>query len=109
MRNGIYRVWVNGPESKSSGAIALKDGDLIAVNPSFGFFGHYKFSHGRLTADITCRRLCNEEAPVNLPDLEEFHLSLEGPAGKEFACVTGTIAEAPEFALPFEFAWLCEA
>jgi|GEM_PF-810052 len=109
MRNGIYRVWVNGPESKSGGAIVLKDGDLIAVNPTFGFFGRYNISRGRLAAEITCRRLCVHTPPVNLPNLDTFHLSLEGPAAKEFASVTGTITEVPEFSLPFEFAWLCEA
>lgn len=109
MRNGIYRVWMNGPESKSGGAIALKDGDLIAVNPSFGFYGHYHVSRGRFIAEMTCRRLCTEVPPVNLPDLEELHLSLEGPANREFTTAIGTIAEVPGFSMPFELAWLCEA
>lgn len=108
MRNGIYRVWVKGPEALSSGAVLLKDGDLVAANPTFGFVGRYALKAGRMTAEIACRRL-SAIAAVNLPELDEFHLSLEGLAGREFASVTGTIAEVPGFSLPFDFAWLCEA
>ncbi len=109
MRNGIYRVWVKGPEAQTSGAVMLKDGDLAACDPSFGFYGRYSFAKGVFTADVSCRRLDRHSPPVNLPDLDSFHLKLEGLARPEFATLTGTIAEAPGLTVPFEFAWLCEA
>lgn len=109
MRNGIYRVWVNGPTASASGAFVLNDGDLFAVNSSFGFVGRYEWKSGRLSAELICRRLSNDNPPVNLPNLDEFHLHLEGPARREVANLTGTIAEAPGYTVPFEFAWLCDA
>lgn len=108
MRDGIYRVWAKGPQQTSSGAVILNNGDLIAVNATFGFVGRYNVKGGKMIAEIRCRRLSVTVPPINLPALEEFHLTLEGPAKHEFASLTGTIRETPGFALPFEFAWLCE-
>ena len=109
MRNGIYRVWVKGPAAKTSGAVMLKDGVLAACNPAFGFIGEYRLAKGQFSADISCRRLNHHSPVINMPDLDAFTLTLEGPAKKEVATLTGTIAEVPGFSLPFEFAWLCEA
>jgi len=109
MRNGIYRVWVKGPEARYSSAVVLRDGDLIACNPSFGFFGRYRVAKGQFSADISCRRVSNQAHSVNFPDLDAFQLALQGQASQEFANLTGTIAEVPGFSLSFEFAWLCEA
>lgn len=108
MRNGIYRVWTKGPEALSSGALMLNDGDLVACNPRFGFFGRYRYAKRHFTANIACHRLGLHTPAINLPDLERFELHLDGPASEEFATLTGTIPEVPDFALPFEFAWLCE-
>ncbi len=109
MRNGIYRVWARGPEARSSSAVVLRDGDLIACHPVFGFFGQYAVAKGHFSAAVSCRRVNRNLTPVNLPALEAFELTLEGPAGREFASLIGTIKEVPGFRLPFEFAWLCEA
>jgi hypothetical protein len=109
MRNGIYRVWVKGPVKRTAGAVMLKDGVMAACNPAFGFIGDYRLSKGQFSAEIACRRLNHRSPVVNMPNLDAFQLKLEGPANKEFACLNGTIVEVPSFALPFEFAWLCEA
>jgi hypothetical protein len=109
MRNGIYRVWIEGPKTRSSGAVVLRDGDLIACNPAFGFFGRYRVIRGQFSATVACRRVNRDSPAVNLPELDAFELMLEGRARRESAHVTGTITEMPGFALPFEFVWLCEA
>jgi len=109
MRNGIYRAWLNGPSGVSSGAVVFKDGDIFAVDRLFAFNGRYSERAERLTAEVSCKRLYPDLKPLNLPDRDELHLELEGAVGGEYAQVTGTIAEAPGFAVSFEFAFLCEA
>jgi hypothetical protein len=109
MRNGIYRVWLKGAHGTSSGAAAFKNGDIFAVSPFFAFNGRYSAQAGRLTAEVTCKRLYPDLVPPNLPDLDAFHLKLEGASGREFAQLCGTIDEVPGFAMSFEYAFLCEA
>ena len=109
MRNGIYRVWLSGPGGKSSGAYVFKNGDVLACDRSFAFTGSYRKKNDRLTAEISCRRLNLRRGPECFPDLDAFHLKLEGGAGREFAVLNGTIPEAPNFLMSFEFAWLCDA
>lgn len=109
MRNGIYRVWLKGQHGSSSGAVVVKNGDIFAVDPLFAFNGRYTERAGHLTADISCKRLYQDAGPPNLPDLDVFHLRLEGAAGNECALLEGTIVEAPSFAMSLEYAFLCEA
>jgi hypothetical protein len=109
MRNGIYRVWMKGPGGASSGAIVFKNGDIFAVDPMFAFNGRYRERAGRVTAEILCKRLYQDPVPSHLPDLETFHLKLEGAAGGECAQMSGSIDEVPGLAISFEYAFLCEA
>jgi hypothetical protein len=109
MRDGIYRVWSRGAHGTSSGAIVFKNGDVFAADQVFAFNGHYTELGGHMTAEIFCKRLSWDVPPVHLPDLDTFHLKLQGAAGGEYAQLEATIDEAPGFAMSLDYAFLCEA
>lgn len=109
MRNGIYRVWVNGPRGKAAGAVVLKDGDLFSVDPQFAFNGVYQECGGRFAAVLHGTRLYSDDLPAMLPDVELLHLRLEGAGGDEFAQLEGRLDEVPGLVMSFEYAFLSEA
>jgi hypothetical protein len=109
MRNGIYRVWLKSSHGASSGAVVFKNGDVFAADRVFAFNGRYSELAGQMTAEISCTRLNRELVPANLPDLDAFHLKLEGISGSEYAKLEGTVDKAPGFAMSLEYAFLCEA
>jgi hypothetical protein len=105
MRDGIYRIWLKGPDGATAGAVYLKDGDVLACHKSHAFVGHYDVRFGRLTADVRCKRLNSNSKPVNMPDCDDFRLHAEGPAGDEFAVLTCTSPEFTDFKMGFEITW----
>jgi hypothetical protein len=109
MRNGVYRAWIKGPNGNATGIVVLKDGDIFAADPRFAFNGRYSEQAGRITATIAATRLYYDLPAGHLPDLDFFHLRLDGAAGREFAQTIGSIDEVPDFPLSFECAFLCEA
>ncbi len=108
MRNGIYRAWIKGPHGSATGVVVLMNGDVFAADPRFAFNGRYSEQAGRVTATIACKRLYPDLPAGHLPDLDSFHLRIDGGAGAEFAQANGSIDEVPDFPLSFECAFLCE-
>jgi|WetSurMetagenome_2_1015567.scaffolds.fasta_scaffold849805_2 hypothetical protein len=109
MRNGIYRIWLKGAQGATAGAVVLKDGDALACHRSHAFVGHYAIQFGRLTADVRCKRLNNRAKTVNMPDLDDFQIHVEGQTGDEFAVLTCTAPESPGFRMEFEITWYSNA
>lgn len=109
MRDGIYKIWVTGRTTRVCGAMLLKGGSLIAVNPAIGFVGRYWLTAGRITCEALCTRLNLASDFGEFPPLDEMHFRAEGLAGPEFASCIGTIAEAPDYSSTLEFTFLCAA
>jgi hypothetical protein len=105
MRDGIYRIWLNGAHGKTAGAVYLKDGDVLACHRSYAFVGRFIIQFGRLIAHVRCKRLNPLAKPLNMPDRDDFVLHAEGPAGDEFAVLTCTVPEVPDFKMGFEITW----
>lgn len=109
MRNGVYRVWVQGLGRPFSGVAALKDGALFAAGKEFVYNGTVSTRGDWLTGDIAVKRLYPAAPTTPFGDRETLHIAIEGHTGREVAQLSGTIAEAPETPLSVEFAFLCEA
>jgi hypothetical protein len=105
MRDGIYRIWLNGTHGKTAGAVYLKDGDVLACHKSYAFVGRYIIQLGRLIAEVRCKRLNDKSKPVNMPDRDDFLLRVEGPTGDEFAVLNATAPDVPDFKMGFEITW----
>jgi hypothetical protein len=108
MRNGLYRVWSNGPLGRETGALVLKDGVVFAVDRIYAYNGTYREQAGRLSADVTCTRLVADQLAVNLPDMDTITIRASGPAIGEIAQLEGTIDGLPGVILSYELAFLCE-
>lgn len=108
MRNGIYRVRYKAAGVEGSTAILLIDREVIGCDSTHSFSGTWEQRKDWLTADLVCRRHTRDRKPQLLPDIDECHLQLDGPAKAEFAKLRGVIAELPEARLDVEFIWLCE-
>jgi hypothetical protein len=108
MRNGFYRLWVSGPQARESCAAILHDGVVFAVDRLYAFNGTYQEHAGRMTAEITCKRLFADELAVNLPDMDTFHITASGTASGEIAQLECTIDGLPGIVLSYELAFVCE-
>jgi hypothetical protein len=107
MRNGLYRVWSNGPQGRETGALVLKDGIVFAVDRVYAYNGTYGEEAGRLAAEVTCTRLLPDQLAVNLPDMDTIVLKAAGPTNGEIAQLEGSIDEMPGTVLSYELAFLC--
>jgi len=108
MRNGLYRVWLSGPQGRESGALVFHDGVVFAVDRLYAYNGTYQEQPGRITAEVTCKRLLPDELAINLPDLDTIHLTASGTANGEIAQLAATIDGMPGIVLSYELAFLCE-
>jgi hypothetical protein len=108
MRNGLYRVWLSGPQERETGALVLQDGVIFAVDRLYAFNGTYQERAGRLTAEVTATRLLPDELAINLPDMDTIHITASGPANGEIAQLEATIDGMPGLVLSYELAFLCE-
>lgn len=108
MRNGLYRVWLNGPQGHETGAWVFKDGVIFAVDRLYAYNGTYHEHAGRLSADVTCTRLLAGQLAVNLPDMDTVCIKASGPANGEIAQLEGRIDGIPGMVLSYELAFLCE-
>ena len=108
MRNGLYRVWLSGPQGRETGALVFQDGVVFAVDRLYAYNGTYQMQAGRITAEVTCKRLLPAELAVNLPDMDSIHITASGTASGEIAQLDGTIDGLPGVVLSYELAFLCE-
>ena len=108
MRNGLYRVWLSGPQGRETGALVLQDGVVFAVDRVYAYNGTYQEQAGRITAEVTATRLLADELAVNLPDMDTIAISASGPANGEIAQLDGSIDGMPGVVLSYELAFLCE-
>jgi len=108
MRDGIYRVWFKGPDGNSTGALAFRNGDILGCDSAYASVGHYSLHLGRLSGEMKYTRLNPAVKTGGLPDLDEFHLLLEGTPGRDVASLRGTIREIPAYYLLCEMAWVNE-
>jgi hypothetical protein len=106
MRNGVYRVWMKGPDRVFASAVVLMDGDVFAVDKRLAFNGRYSECGGRVTADITCTKLIDEAPPAPFPATGSFAMRLQGGAGQEFAQLEASIDGTTVATI--ECAFLCE-
>jgi len=109
MRNGVYRVWLTGPQGRETGAMVLKDGVLFAVDRFYAYNGSYREQGKRLSGEITAKRLVPDEMAANLPDLDSIHITMTGKSGSDIAKLDGAIDDMPGVHLTYELAYLCEA
>jgi len=108
MRNGLYRVWLSGPQGHETGAWVCKDGVVFAVDRIYAYNGTYREEAGRLSADVTCTRLLPNQLAVNLPDRDSITIKASGAAIGEIAQLEGSIDGMPSVVLSYELAFLCE-
>jgi len=108
MRNGLYRVWLSGPQGRETGALVFQDGVIFAVDRLYAYNGTYQMQTGRISAEVTCKRLVPDELAVNLPDMDTIHITAAGTANGEIAQLEGSIDGMPSVVLSYELAFLCE-
>lgn len=108
MRNGIYRVWYKGPNVHGATAVLFLDGQFIACDRTHSFLGQFKDQFGRFTAEVLCKRHTILPPSPEVPDLDEFHMMLDGASGDEIAAVRATIPEKPGLVLDVEYVWMSE-
>jgi hypothetical protein len=106
MRNGLYRVWLSGPQGRETGAMVFKDGVIFAADRVYAYNGTYQKYAGRLTAEVTCTRLLAGQLAVNLPDMDTITIKVTGAANGEIAQLKGTIDNMPGIVLSYELAFL---
>ena len=108
MRNGLYRVWLSGPQGHETGAWVFKDGVVFAVDRIYAYNGTYREQAGRLSANVTCTRLLAGQMAVNLPDRDSITIKASGAAFGEIAQLEATIDDTPGMVLSYELAFLGE-
>lgn len=108
MRNGLYRVWLNGPQGRETGALVLKDGVIFAVDRLYAYNGSYREQAGKFIGEVTAKRLVPDELAVNLPDQDTVRIVATGKSGDEIARLEGTIDGMPGVTLTYELAFLRE-
>jgi hypothetical protein len=108
MRNGLYRVWLNGPQGRETGALVLKDGVVFAADRLYAYNGTYREQNGKFTGEVTAKRLLTNELAVNLPDQDVVHIVATGKAGNEIALLEGHIEGLPGVTMTYELAFLRE-
>lgn len=106
MRNGLYRVWLNGPQGRETGALVLKDGVIFAVDRLYAYNGSYREQGGKFFGEVTAKRLIPDELAVNLPDQDTVRITATGKAGDEIALLEGTIDGMPGVVMIYELAFL---
>lgn len=108
MRDGIYRVSYKAGGVTGVTAVLVLDRDVVGCDSTHTFTASIDKNKDWLTTDITCRRHTKDRKPQLLPEIDECHLRLQGPAKNEFAKLHGSIAELPGVEMDVEFVWLCE-
>ena len=108
MRNGIYRVWYKGSGVYGTAAPLLVDGQFIACDRTHTYFGTYTDENERFHADVKVSRHTVRPPAVDLPDLGEFHLHIEGGSSEEIIAARCTVREKPGFVLDVEYIWVSE-
>jgi hypothetical protein len=108
LRNGIYRVWYKGSGVHGAAATLLVDGEFIACDQSHTYLGRYTDENGRFSAEVLCRRHTDLPPAPEIPDIDIFHMQLEGLSSGEGAIVICKVPEKPGFSLDVEYAWSCE-
>jgi hypothetical protein len=108
MRNGIYRVLFKGHNVHGAAATLFVDGHFISCDRTHNYLGHYTDQNGRFAAQVFCKRHTYLPPSPEIPDVDEFHMMLEGVASGDAALVRGTIPEKPGFVIDVEYIWMCE-
>lgn len=108
MRNGIYRVWYEGPGAHGAATTLFVDGRLIACDESHTYLGHYRNGPGWFSGEIHCKRHTLLPPAPEIPNVDEFHMILKGVATSEAASVRCTVVENPSVEMAVRYVWFCE-
>ena len=108
MRNGIYRVWFKGAGVYGTAAPLLVDGLFVACDRTHTYLGTYTDENGCFRADVKVSRHAFIAPSPDTPDLDEFHMTVEGGASKEIIAARASFPEKPGFVLDVEYIWVGE-
>jgi hypothetical protein len=108
MRNGIYRVWFKGSGVYGTAAPLLVDGQFIACDRTHTYLGSYTEENGNFTASVEVRRHTIRPQVTNQPDLDQFHMNIEGRSAGEIIAGRCTVPEKPGFMTDAEYIWCSE-
>jgi hypothetical protein len=107
MRNGIYRVWFKGSGVYGTAAPLLVDGQFVACDRTHSYLGSYTEENGNFTASVKVSRHTMMSAP-DLPDIDDFHMNIEGRSTEDIVAARSTFPEKPGFVLDAEYIWCSE-
>jgi hypothetical protein len=108
MRNGIYRVWFKGSGIFGTAAPLLVDGQFVACDRSHTYLGSYTDANGRFSAKVKASRHTVRPQFTDQPDLDEFHMNIEGGSTEETIAARTSVPEKPGFVLDVEYIWCSE-
>jgi hypothetical protein len=108
MRNGIYRVWYKGRNVHGAAAVLFTDGQYVSCDRTHRLLGRYTDRYGRFAAEVFCKRHTHLPPSPEIPDLDEFHMIMEGASSDEIAEVRAIVPEKPGFEVHVEYVWMCE-
>jgi hypothetical protein len=108
MRNGIYRVWYKNADNRGVAAVIMADGKFIACDRTHNFLGCYTDTNGRFAAEVEVSRHSRHCDRPEFPDLDVFHMIIEGRSSGESIVERCTFREQPGHSLDAELVWCSE-
>jgi hypothetical protein len=108
MRNGVYRVWYKGSGIEGTTATLLVNGEFIASDRTHSYLGSYTEVGEHFSADVKVSRHTLLTPSPEIPDLDEFHLHIEGGSTEEIIDGHCTVPEKPDFKLAVQYIWVSE-
>lgn len=96
MQSGLYRIYFETSRGASAGVAIIADGRFRGGDAVLFFDGTISAANRHVRAEIVVGRhtFTNPPSPTIL-DVDEAHISLEGPGEPTQAIISGPIAEAP--------------
>ena len=108
MRDGMYKVIIEGRGVKILMIGTLTDGRLIGCDPTHHVTGWVRESGSRFRGSLQMRRHAKPAGFVEIANLDVIDVTFEGIGGTSFGAFDARIEGHPDLPVKANFQWLCD-